>query len=108
MWDASQENETQMTIAGKDSTHRLANKTKWRLSGFATVRGHRCAVLEGIAQTEGKLTGNVENETRAKNRTVVYFDYRSGISVERIAYTLSPGKNGTAPVESQMIQTLVE
>jgi hypothetical protein len=111
IWDASQENESQMTIKGKDSTHRLVSKTKWRLSGFATVRKHRCAVLEEIGQSEVELTGNVASESRHKDRTVEYFDYSLGVLVERISYavhTMQIPSIGPSSRESQMIISLVE
>jgi hypothetical protein len=65
-----------------------ASKFFWRLSGFAEVRGRRCAVLQGtdvgIGGTAGKL--NFTTETISARRTVLYFDYERGLDVECITW----------------------
>lgn len=83
-WD--QQIETRSTASFVSSVTMQA--TKWRLSGFAVVRNHRCAVLEGVSSsaTDDEKTKVV---SRGKSRIVLYFDYQSGVDVEKVIFTSS-------------------
>jgi hypothetical protein len=100
-WDQQSEQNTTQLFARKfarkdDYTHTRAT-VKWRLSGFASVRGHRCAVLEAIAEATG-----------TKERIVKYFDYSLGLEVETVTFCYSSSPDIDWNVESQTISSLTE
>jgi hypothetical protein len=62
-------------------------KIRWRLSGFATVRNRRCAILEGISECANAGTKNIKIHSKARH--VKYFDYKMGVDVESIESSTS-------------------
>ncbi len=86
---------------------------QWSLSGFAMVRGHRCAVLEGILK--GKNTRKTQQEQADyadEGRILKYFDYKRGIDIEFIysnsSAPLINGSPGEIEIVSHTITKLIE
>lgn len=97
LWEQS----TQMLFQPKNvpTASQTTTTGKCRLSGFATVRGHRCAVLERLG------TADTQNALAVRTRVVDYFDYTMGATVERFTYGVTSSQHVD---ETQAILTLVE
>lgn len=61
-----------------------ASNVIWQLLGFAQVRGHRCAVLQGT--DIGMNVTETEIEDRYEHKVIFYFDYERGLDVESIVW----------------------
>jgi hypothetical protein len=121
-WEQQSESRSRLEYEKRDlpefSMHNL-DTTKWRLSGVATVRGHRCVVIEGIREGRrihmGALPKSLggkpyDSETRTKARIVKYFDHSMGFAVETVTFSFaaSQGAAYSHDAEFQVIESLIE
>jgi hypothetical protein len=73
--------EQRRTVASTQNTNETR---KWKLAGFATVRSHRCAVLEYDFQMSHQYeSATATSSTERTGKTVVYFDYHLGGLVQQ-------------------------
>jgi len=71
-------------ITNKATTQNSGETRKWKLTGFATVRSHRCAVLEYDFQMSHRWESTTAtSSTERTGKTVVYFDYHLGGLVQQ-------------------------
>ena len=110
MWSQKASSLSEGRALGMKFGGEVNRETKWRLSGFSDVIGHRCAVLEGVYE---EMMDSKDFDLITKGRTVIYFDYKIGVEIDTIisTTTTTTGANypgGKSINRSQDSVTLVE